>query len=101
MSPVRRALCNITGGWKDGCVSNHERPAADVSVRVGWADDAPGIAAVQVRAWREEYAGVLPPEVLGALEPGELAAAWQASLNHPKDARNRVQRSRRRPDRRG
>jgi GNAT superfamily N-acetyltransferase len=71
-------------------VTNHERPTADVSVRVGWADDAHGIAAVQVRAWRVQYAGVLPPAMLDALEPAELAAAWQASLNHPKDARNRV-----------
>jgi hypothetical protein len=29
-------------------------PTADVSVRVAWADDAEAIAAVQVRAWRQE-----------------------------------------------
>ena len=34
-------------------------PTADVSVRVGWADDAAGIADVQVRAWRREYADLL------------------------------------------
>ena len=39
-------------------------PSADVSVRVAWADDAPAIAAVQVRAWPELYAGLLPAEVL-------------------------------------
>ncbi len=61
------------------------QPTADVSVRVGWADDAPGIAEVQVRAWREEYAGLLPP-----LEPDVVAAAWRDSLVAPKDARNRV-----------
>jgi len=87
---VRRLLCNIADGCEDDTVTNHERPAADVSVRVGWADDALGIAAVQVRAWRAQYAGVLPPAMLDALEPAELAAAWQASLNHPRDARNRV-----------
>ncbi|HEX6518173.1 MAG TPA: GNAT family N-acetyltransferase [Nocardioidaceae bacterium] len=65
-------------------------PTADVSVRVGWADDAAGIAAVQVRAWRQEYAGVLPGDVLEALDPSDFAAAWQESLNKPKDARNRV-----------
>jgi hypothetical protein len=31
---------------------------ADVSCRVAWADDAPAIAAVQVRAWRASYAAV-------------------------------------------
>ena len=65
-------------------------PTADVSVRVGWADDAPAIAAVQVRAWREQYAGLLPDEVLAALDPADFADAWHASLGTPKDARNRV-----------
>ena len=65
-------------------------PTADVSVRVGWADDAAGIAAVQVRAWRVQYDGVLPAELLDRLDPEELAAAWHSSLTAPKDARNRV-----------
>ena len=65
-------------------------PTADVSVRVGWADDAAGIAAVQVRAWRQEYVDLLPAEVLDSLDPGQFAAAWQTSLNSPRDARNRV-----------
>jgi GNAT superfamily N-acetyltransferase len=70
--------------------SDHGGPTADVSVRVGWADDAPGIAAVQVRSWRREYVDLLPAEVLDALDPGQFAAAWQTSLNSPRDARNRV-----------
>jgi GNAT superfamily N-acetyltransferase len=65
-------------------------PTADVSVRVGWADDAAGIAAVQVRAWRREYAGLLPADVLSALDADEFAAAWASSLTTPRDARNRV-----------
>lgn len=65
-------------------------PTADVSVRIGWADDATGIAEVQVRAWRHAYAGLLPDEVVSAMDPQEFAAAWHTSLNHPKDARNRV-----------
>ena len=71
-------------------MTSHEHPAADVSVRVGWADDAAGIAAVQVRAWREEYVDLLPAEVIEALDPDQFAQAWQASLSSPKDARNRV-----------
>ena len=65
-------------------------PTADVSVRIGWADDAPGIAEVQVQAWRQEYAEVLPASLLDAMQPDEVAAAWHASLAAPKDARNRV-----------
>ena len=65
-------------------------PTADVSVRIGWADDAAGIAAVQVRAWRREYADLLPDEVLASLDAEQFAAAWHASLQNPKDARNRV-----------
>jgi len=68
----------------------HPHPTADVSVRVGWADDAAGIAAVQVRAWKVAYDGVLPPDVLDRLDPEEFAAAWHTSLTAPRDARNRV-----------
>jgi GNAT superfamily N-acetyltransferase len=65
-------------------------PSADVSVRVAWADDATAIAEVQVRAWREDYADLLPPELLDQMEPAEFARAWAESLSLPKDARNRV-----------
>jgi ribosomal protein S18 acetylase RimI-like enzyme len=65
-------------------------PTADVSVRVGWADDASGIAQVQVRAWRAAYADLLPAGMLESMDPGDFAAAWHDSLNHPQDARNRV-----------
>ncbi|GAA4366905.1 GNAT family N-acetyltransferase [Nocardioides caricicola] len=64
-------------------------PSADVSVRVAWADDAPAIADLQLRAWREMYAGVVPADAL----PTDVAAAteaWRASFQAPKDARNRV-----------
>ena len=65
-------------------------PAADHSVRVAWADDAAAIAAVQVATWREEYAGVLPAEVLDAMDAEQFAAAWHQALQKPRDARNRV-----------
>lgn len=64
--------------------------SADVSCRVAWSDDAPAIAAVQVRAWRSSYADLLPAEVLTALDPAEIAEGWRASLTKPADARNRV-----------
>jgi GNAT superfamily N-acetyltransferase len=65
-------------------------PTSDVSVRVAWADDAPGIAGVQVRAWKQEYDGLLPAELLDQMDAADFADAWHDSLNKPKDARNRV-----------
>lgn len=63
---------------------------ADVSCRVAWADDAPAIAAVQVRAWRASYERTLPADLLAALDVDDLAAGWRDSLSRPPDARNRV-----------
>jgi GNAT superfamily N-acetyltransferase len=60
-----------------------------VSVRVAWADDAPAIAAVQVRAWPELYAGLLPAEVLPT-DVDAVAEQWRQVLARPADARNRV-----------
>ncbi|MGH3508807.1 MAG: GNAT family N-acetyltransferase [Nocardioidaceae bacterium] len=65
-------------------------PGPDVSVRLGWADDAAGIAAVQVRSWRASYAGLLPPDVLADLDADAFAATWHEALAHPKNARERV-----------
>lgn len=62
---------------------------SDVSVRIAWADDAPAIAAVQLRTWRETYAGVVPADALPT-DVEAAAAAWHASLSRPRDARNRV-----------
>ena len=46
-------------------------PTADVSVRVAWVDDAPAIADLQLRAWRDRYADLVPPEAL----PTDVEAA--------------------------
>jgi ribosomal protein S18 acetylase RimI-like enzyme len=64
--------------------------SADVSCRVAWADDAPAIAAVQVRAWRASYADLLPADLLAAMTAEDLAADWREALVRPPDARNRV-----------
>jgi ribosomal protein S18 acetylase RimI-like enzyme len=67
-------------------------PTADVSVRVAWADDAPAIAEVQLRAWPELYAGVLPADAFptGPEAVAAAASAWRESFTKPGDARNRV-----------
>jgi len=64
-------------------------PTSDVSVRVAWGDDAGAIAAVQVRAWREQYAGLVPAEALPT-DPDAVAEAWRAAMARPGDARHRV-----------
>ena len=73
-------------------MSSPSSPTADVSVRVAWADDAPAIAAVQLRAWPEMYGGLLPAEVIpsGAEAEAQAASAWRDSMAKPGDARNRV-----------
>ncbi len=71
-------------------MSSPSLPTADVSVRVAWAEDAAGIAAVQVAAWREEYAAVLPADVVAAFDSEHFAAAWHQAISRPADARNRV-----------
>jgi GNAT superfamily N-acetyltransferase len=65
-------------------------PTADVSVRVAWAADAGAIAGVQVRAWREGYAGLLPPQVLDSLDVDAFAAQWTEAITRPAQARHRV-----------
>jgi GNAT superfamily N-acetyltransferase len=67
-------------------------PGADVSVRVAWADDAAAIARVQLQAWPQMYAGLVPAEAIPSGPEAEqaAAAAWQESLQKPGDARNRV-----------
>jgi ribosomal protein S18 acetylase RimI-like enzyme len=64
-------------------------PAADVSVRIAWADDAAAIAALQLRAWRTTYAGLVPAGTLPD-DADAVADAWRASLAASTDARNRV-----------
>lgn len=64
-------------------------PTADHSVRVAWANDAPAIAAVQVRVWRERLAGTVPESRLPH-DPAELVPTWKAALTTPADARQRV-----------
>ncbi|MDH2416807.1 GNAT family N-acetyltransferase [Nocardioides sp. CER19] len=67
-------------------------PTSDVSVRVAWAEDAPAIAALQLRSWQQRYAGLLTAsELPSGPEAVEAAtAAWRASLVKAADARQRV-----------
>jgi ribosomal protein S18 acetylase RimI-like enzyme len=63
---------------------------ADRSVRIAWADDAPAIAAVQARAWRQSYAGLLPADVLADVDAEAFAQTWRQAIARPPSARHRV-----------
>ena len=63
---------------------------ADVSARLAWPDDAGSIARVQLDAWRDLYADVLPADALDSLDVDVFAERWSASLTTPQDARMRV-----------
>lgn len=67
-------------------------PTADVSVRVAWADDAPAIADLQLRAWPEMYGGLLPAKAFpsGPEATAEATEMWRGALTRPADARHRV-----------
>ena len=58
-------------------------PSAPDSVRLARTSDVDDIARVQVAAWRAAYAGVLPAEVLDALDPDEIAWEWGRALLQP------------------
>jgi ribosomal protein S18 acetylase RimI-like enzyme len=66
------------------------RPHADTSVRIAWADDAPSIAALQVRGWQDAYADLIPVDQLAALPVDVFEATWRESISRPKEARQRV-----------
>ncbi len=65
-------------------------PSADVSVRVAWSADSAAIAGVQVRCWRQTYAGLLDQAELDTMDVDAFAQRWGHQLDHPGDARNRV-----------
>ncbi|MGW5358922.1 N-acetyltransferase family protein [Actinopolymorpha pittospori] len=65
-------------------------PTADTSVRIAWPADAAEVARVQVAAWRQAYADLLPADVLDDLDEEAFTEQWQRSLAKPPDARNRL-----------
>ena len=62
---------------------------ADVSVRPATPEDAEAVARVQLATWAAAYADVLPAEAL-ALDPGDVARAWEQALAEPPSPYHRV-----------
>lgn len=58
-------------------------PAGPDSVRLARTSDVDDIARVQVRSWRASYAGILPAEVLDALDESDIALEWGRALLRP------------------
>ena len=52
-------------------------------VRLARTSDVDGIAAVNVRAWRQRFATTLPTDLLGALDVGDLAMVWASGILNP------------------
>jgi len=65
---------------------------ADLSVRPAREADAAALAAVQVAAWRDGYAGVLPAETLAALDAqrADFILTWSEATVRPPTYRHRV-----------
>ena len=63
---------------------------ADVSARLAWPSDAAAMARIQIAAWRQDYVGILPTEVLLGLKAEPFTESWEAALTTPQDARMRV-----------
>ena len=53
---------------------------AETQVRLALPAEAGAIGEVQLAAWRVSYDGLLPAEVLDALEPDRFAETWRAAL---------------------
>lgn len=56
-----------------------------INVRRARADDAPGIAAVHVAAWRSAYAGLLDETYLAHLSEEDLTAFYQRAILDRRD----------------
>ncbi|MFN8169466.1 MAG: GNAT family N-acetyltransferase [Candidatus Nanopelagicales bacterium] len=65
-------------------------PAPDAGVRDARPDDAAEIAAVQLAAWRQRYADVLPADALDGPVQSQAAEHWAASIAAPPSSGHHV-----------
>ncbi len=63
-------------------------------VRPARGADAAGVARIQVECWRDDYAGIIPDDVLAELTSGEAMARWQErwaeAITKPPTSRHQV-----------
>jgi len=60
------------------------------TVRRADASDVPAVAAVQARAWRTGYAGVVDIETLAGIDAAALEPAWHRAVTQPPSSRHVV-----------
>ena len=65
-------------------------PCMATGARLARTSDVDDIAAVQVRAWNQTYAGVLPESILTGLDPMHIASAWASGILNPPTTRHRL-----------
>ena len=58
--------------------------------RLARTSDVDDIAAVQIRAWHQAYAGVLPESILTGLDPMDIASSWASGILNPPTTRHRL-----------
>jgi len=87
---VRPAVATRAADRATGCETGHvQEPdvltpgSADASVRPARAADVSAVAAVQVRAWRRAYPGVMPAHTLDQLRPELLEPHWLRAVTQP------------------
>jgi len=59
-------------------------------VRLARTPDVDGIAAVNVRSWRQRFGEVLPEATLAALDPRDLAMVWASGILNPPTPNHRL-----------
>jgi ribosomal protein S18 acetylase RimI-like enzyme len=59
-----------------------------IMIRKARRVDAPGIARVHVRAWKDAYKGLLPPAYLDSLSEARLIPRWKSNLDHRDEDRD-------------
>jgi GNAT superfamily N-acetyltransferase len=52
-------------------------------VRLARTSDVDEVADVNVRSWRQRFAGTLPEAVLAGLDPSDLAMVWASGILNP------------------
>lgn len=52
-------------------------------VRLARTPDVDDVAAVNIRSWRLRFAGVVPDDVLDAMDAGDLAMVWASGILNP------------------
>lgn len=61
----------------------HHPAAGQPSVRIATLDDAPTIADVHIRAWRETFPHMLSAQTLAGLDLDEHTRMWTEHINNP------------------